>query len=473
MPLVALRSREIRLAARPSGVPVPTDFELAEVEVPEPGRRRGARPQRVRLGRPVHAWTHERRRVVRAAVRARRAAHGRRGRAGRRLAATTGGRRAWVVHDLGLARARRSPTGAACGASIPRSARLDRARRARDARADRVRRVVDIGQVAAGETVFVSGAAGAVGSIAAQLAQHARCARDRQRGLGREGRLARGARLRRRLRLHDDGRPQGRLREPPPTASTCTSTTSAARRSRRRSARLRLHGRVVACGAISHYNATERAAGPAQPLHARHEAAADRGVHRLRPLRPDPPRSSPRSAARGRRDDPATARRSSTGSSTRRRRSSGCCRGENIGKMLVRVGPEPRAREAVPLPGLRPQGARRRKRFFLTERRRALRALRERVRIARRRSRRGSETSTVGGERHRASTATCAPDDPAVVDRRVTRRRRARAAEARHVRRSAAGPSSATCTAREPTTIAVGERRGRAACSGVEMPKPA
>ncbi len=30
-------SREIRLAARPSGVPQPSDFELAEVDLPEPG----------------------------------------------------------------------------------------------------------------------------------------------------------------------------------------------------------------------------------------------------------------------------------------------------------------------------------------------------------------------------------------------------------------------------------------------------
>ena len=31
------RSREIRLAARPRGAPVATDFELAEVELPDPG----------------------------------------------------------------------------------------------------------------------------------------------------------------------------------------------------------------------------------------------------------------------------------------------------------------------------------------------------------------------------------------------------------------------------------------------------
>src|SRR5687768_5314265 len=32
-----MKSREIRLAARPSGEPKPSDFELAEVEVGEPG----------------------------------------------------------------------------------------------------------------------------------------------------------------------------------------------------------------------------------------------------------------------------------------------------------------------------------------------------------------------------------------------------------------------------------------------------
>ena len=58
---VASTSREIRLAARPSGEPQPSDFELAEVEVGEPGDGEIARPQHVHVGRPVHARADERR----------------------------------------------------------------------------------------------------------------------------------------------------------------------------------------------------------------------------------------------------------------------------------------------------------------------------------------------------------------------------------------------------------------------------
>ena len=46
-------SREIHLAARPHGVPQPTDFALVEVDVPEPADGRGADPERVHVGRPV------------------------------------------------------------------------------------------------------------------------------------------------------------------------------------------------------------------------------------------------------------------------------------------------------------------------------------------------------------------------------------------------------------------------------------
>ena len=49
-----------------------------------------------------------------------------------------------------------------------------------------------------------------------------------------------------------------------PTASTCTSTTSAARSWTPRSPASPAHARVVICGAISQYNATERHAGTVQ-----------------------------------------------------------------------------------------------------------------------------------------------------------------------------------------------------------------
>ena len=62
----------------------------------------------------------------------------------------------------------------------------------------------DIGQVKDGDTVLVSGAAGAVGSLAGQLARRRGAPRDRQRRQPCEDGLARRARLRRDVRLPRD-----------------------------------------------------------------------------------------------------------------------------------------------------------------------------------------------------------------------------------------------------------------------------
>ena len=121
--------------------------------------------------------------------------------------------------------------------------------------------VVDIGEVREGETVFVSGAAGAVGSIAAQLAR------------------ARGARV-----VGSAGRPR---RSPGCASWGSTAPSTTGRRTTREALRelapdgidlyfdnvggetleaaigaMRLRGRIVACGAISRYNATEALPGP-------------------------------------------------------------------------------------------------------------------------------------------------------------------------------------------------------------------
>ena len=44
-------------------------------------------------------------------------------------------------------------------------------------------------------------------------------------------------------------------------------------------------GRIALCGAVSQYNATELAARPAQPVHARRQARHHARLHRRRPLR--------------------------------------------------------------------------------------------------------------------------------------------------------------------------------------------
>ena len=48
-------TREVVLAARPQGAPQESDFACREVDERDPGDGRGSRPQRLRLGRPVHA----------------------------------------------------------------------------------------------------------------------------------------------------------------------------------------------------------------------------------------------------------------------------------------------------------------------------------------------------------------------------------------------------------------------------------
>ena len=53
-------SHEWHLIRRPHGAPVDEDFALVEVELPEPGRGRGARAQHVPVGRPLHARPDER-----------------------------------------------------------------------------------------------------------------------------------------------------------------------------------------------------------------------------------------------------------------------------------------------------------------------------------------------------------------------------------------------------------------------------
>ena len=139
-PSMPIRSREIRLAARPRGVPVPSDFELAEVELPRAVRRRGPRAERVRLGRPVHAGPDERREVLCAAVRARRADDRRRGRSSGRVA-----QRALARRHVGRARPRLARgralrrTRDARRRSLARAG-LDVARRARDDGPHRLRR---------------------------------------------------------------------------------------------------------------------------------------------------------------------------------------------------------------------------------------------------------------------------------------------------------------------------------------------
>ena len=121
--------------------------------------------------------------------------------------------------------------------------------------------IVDIGEVGEGETVFVSAAAGAVGSAAAQLA--------RLRGarvIGSAGTPEKVSWLR---ELGLDGVFDYRetptretLRELAPEGIDVYFDNVGGETLEAAIGALRLRGRVVACGAVSRYNATEALPGP-------------------------------------------------------------------------------------------------------------------------------------------------------------------------------------------------------------------
>ena len=141
--------------------------------------------------------------------------------------------------------------------------------------------LLDIGRPQEGETVYVSGAAGAVGSLAGQIAKLKGC-----RVIGSAGSAEKVAWLR---ELGFDEAFDYRETDPREAlrggidlyfdnvgGATLEASLSA----------LRTHGRVVACGADLAVQRDRGSAGTAEHVLRRDQAAADRGVHRPRPLRP-------------------------------------------------------------------------------------------------------------------------------------------------------------------------------------------
>jgi NADPH-dependent curcumin reductase CurA len=258
---VSTRSREIRLVARPVGAPKLSDFELAEVELPDPadgeivvrnafvsvdpymrGRMNDARSYvpPFALGEPL------------------------RGGAVGQVVASRNDRwpeGTWVQHDLGWREA---------AVLEGRGVRIVDATLAPVSTSLGVLGmtgltafvgVVDIGEVREGETVFVSGAAGAVGSVAAQLAR-ARGARvvgsagtpekvDWLRELGLDGAFD-----------YRETQPREALRELAPDGIDVYFDNVGGETLEAAIGAMRLRGRIVACGAISRYNATEALPGP-------------------------------------------------------------------------------------------------------------------------------------------------------------------------------------------------------------------
>ena len=172
--------------------------------------------------------------------------------------------------------------------------------------------------------------------------QARRLPRGRDRGLSGEVPLAHGrARLRRRHRL-PPRRPGGRARAACPGGIDVYFDNVGGRILETALFQMREGGRIVCCGAVSQYDTASPEPGPrGVPGPARREAPADGGLHRDGPLRP---------AARGGGDPRRLDRRRAPGDPRGHRRGAGArargagrlLRGDNLGKRMVRVAPDPR-----------------------------------------------------------------------------------------------------------------------------------
>jgi NADPH-dependent curcumin reductase CurA len=123
--------------------------------------------------------------------------------------------------------------------------------------------LVDIAQMKDGDVVFVSGAAGAVGSVAGQLAR----LRGASRVIGSAGSDEKVAHVLADLHFDDafnyrNGPLRGQLRDAAPDGIDVYFDNVGGDHLEAAIGSLRNHGRAALCGAISHYNATEPSPGP-------------------------------------------------------------------------------------------------------------------------------------------------------------------------------------------------------------------
>ena len=254
-------SREIRLAARPRGAPVSSDFELAEREVPDPGD--GELVIRNAFV-SVDPYMRGRMNDVKSYVPPFAIGEPMTGGAVGQVVASRNDRfpeGTWVVHDLGWREVALSD-GRGARAVDPAFAPLSTSLGVLGMTGmTAFVGIADIGAVEDGDTVFVSGAAGAVGSIAAQLAQ-TRGARV----VGSAGSPEKLAWLR---ELGLDGvfdyhetSTRDALRDLAPDGIDVYFDNVGGDTLEAALGAMRLRGRIVACGSISRYNATEAAPGP-------------------------------------------------------------------------------------------------------------------------------------------------------------------------------------------------------------------
>ena len=251
------RSREIHLAARPHGVPRPEDFELVEVDVPDPV------DGQVLIRNAyisVDPYMRSRMNEVESYAPSYRVGEVMWGGAVGQVVASRNDdfpEGAWVSHNLGWREVALSDG----RGLLPFDPSLGTVSAALGVLGltgfTAYHGLLEIGRPQEGETVFVSGAAGAVGSVAGQIAKLKGC-----RVIGSAGSPEKVAWLQE-LGFDDafdyherDTREALRDGIDVYFDNVGGATLEAALGA------LRLRGRIVACGSISQYNATEAQPGP-------------------------------------------------------------------------------------------------------------------------------------------------------------------------------------------------------------------
>jgi NADPH-dependent curcumin reductase CurA len=254
---MSVRSREIHLAARPRGEPKESDFELVEVELPDPGEGevliRNAFCS-------VDPYMRGRMNEARSYVPSYRLGEALTGEAVGRIEASRNAdwpEGTWVVHGRGW-RERALGDGRGLRAVDPGEAPVSAALGVLGMTGLTAwYGLTEIGRPKEGETVFVSGAAGAVGSVAAQLAKLRGCTVIGSAGSAEKVAWLRELGLDEAFDYHTT-RTKDALAEGIDVyfdnvgGATLEAAIGA----------LRTYGRIVACGSISRYNATEPEPGP-------------------------------------------------------------------------------------------------------------------------------------------------------------------------------------------------------------------
>ena len=264
MPIIARVERfgrEVRLAARPRGVPVASDFEIAEVPVPEPSEGEIlVRNAYVSVDPYMRARMNEARSYAASYV----VGEPRWGGAVGRVESSRSPNFAegdWVLHGLGW-REWALLDGSGVQVLDPRQAPVSTALGVLGMPGFTAwYGLFEIGAVREGETVFVSGAAGAVGSAAVQMAGIAGC-----RVLGSAGSPEKVEWAR---ELGCDGvfsyreqRARSALRDLAPDGIDVYFDNVGGETLEAAIGAMRNYGRVVACGSIATYNDTDAPAGP-------------------------------------------------------------------------------------------------------------------------------------------------------------------------------------------------------------------